>query len=79
MIKDCHHSYRLGNDEGLPIVKCQIKTKGNAQVFLRMKEAYEGQHRGQSMSYNDNCEYAYNKEGQKDCPYYEPKSTNKAR
>lgn len=78
MSTNCKYSHTIEQEEGLPIVHCSIK-RCNDKTFLEMKEAYEGQHRGQSMSYNDNCEYAYNKEGQKDCPYYEPKSTNKAR
>ena len=41
-----------------------------------MKEVYEQLHNGQFMSFNDNCEYAYHMDGQKDCPYYEQQSIN---
>ena len=71
MIKECKNSYWLGNEDGSPIIKCHIK-KGKPQMFLVMKEAYEGLHRGHSMSYNDNCEFVYHKDGKKDCPFYEP-------
>lgn len=48
----------------------------NANAFLEMKEVYEQLHNGQIMSFNDNCEYAYHMDGQKDCPYYEQQSIN---
>ena len=45
-VKDWIRSYRLGNDEYLPIIKCKNKAKGNTHVFLKMKEAYEALHKG---------------------------------
>ena len=78
MSANCKYSHTIEQEEGLPIVHCSIK-RCNDKTFLEMKEVYEQLHNGQIMSFNDNCEYAYNMDGQKDCPYYEPKSTNKAR
>ena len=75
MSANCKYSHTIEQEEGLPIVHCSIK-RCNGKTFLEMKEVYEQLHNGQIMSFNDNCEYAYHMDGQKDCPYYEQQSIN---
>ena len=70
MSANCKYSQWIEQKEGLPIVHCSIK-RCKVKAFLEMKNVYEQLHKGQDMSYNDNCEFAYHKDGQKDCPFYE--------
>lgn len=72
MTNDCIHSHCLDNKEGLPIVKCDVKMSPNSKYFLDIKEDYNRLNRGNAC-YNDDCEFAYLDDGQKECRYYKPR------